>query len=165
MVAADGEWPASHGDVSSRGFRVFDAACGPAGAARLRSSSGHCLEGVRNMWLIGQMSTATRKHLSANGIGFASCLILGVALGGLTGPGKAPVQTIVRTMEKPVVDTIGMERFRKQVEVLTAQRDSACAALADTQRRLRGTRRTIRRYREELSYVDELNATLLREAR
>lgn len=115
--------------------------------------------------MIGHIKSSVRKRVIAIWLGFASCLILGAALGYGTGPSEAQWQPVARMVEKPVDDATGMERLRKQVALLTSQRDCARAALADTQRRLRGTRRTISRYREELASVDELNASLRREAR
>ncbi len=69
----------------------------------------------------------------------------------------AGARTIV---EKPAVDTAAVERLRKQVAVLATQKDATEAALADTQRRLDGCRRTIREYQAELASTDRIVESL-----
>jgi chromosome segregation ATPase len=71
-----------------------------------------------------------------------------------TGHSTSPSATRT-TAGKAAAGHTELERLRTQVTVLTAQKESAEAALADTQRRLNGCRQTIRRYWEELAYVDE----------
>jgi hypothetical protein len=88
---------------------------------------------------------------------YAPLIVVGVMLiaGAWTTGHRASPSATRTTVEKTEVDTTELELLRKQVAVLAAQKDSAEADLADTQRRLDGCRRVIQRYQEELAYVDK----------
>ena len=98
---------------------------------------------------------AAWKRLAADRIGVVAIVLSGA----LIGYNAAPVKTRERTVELLLVDPdhAELDRLRKQLGLLTAQQESLKARLADTQRRLDACRHTIRRYQEELSYVDRLN--------
>ena len=88
---------------------------------------------------------------------YAPLIVVGVMLiAGAWTTGHRTSPSVTRTIPgNPVADATELERLRKQVAVLAAQKDSAEADLADTQRRLDGCRRVIQRYQEELAYVDD----------
>ena len=56
--------------------------------------------------------------------------------------------------EKPIAGTPELERLRKQVAVLDAQRYASEAALAEALMRVQVLKNLTQRYQEELAYVD-----------
>lgn len=62
-----------------------------------------------------------------------------------------------------VVAAIGCGVSCNRADSRSAERDQALADLAAAEKKLGSVRRTIRRYAEELAYVDETNESLRRE--
>jgi hypothetical protein len=114
---------------------------------------------------IEKPETAARRRLMPSWIGFVPFLIAGAAMGYFCAPVKTQGKPVVRTADKPVTDTARVEQLRHQVAVLTAEKNRAEAALAESQKRLKGCRRTIGRYIEELAHVHEQGAALQREGK
>jgi hypothetical protein len=128
------------------------------------------MTGMKNLSLLTRLMSSEWASLAGKRNSIASYrrppLAVGVVIltvsAWMLGHYTAPVNTQARTVA-PARDQseelAQIERLRGQVAALVGQKERAEAKRDDTQRRLDGCRRVIRRYQEELAAVDALQAT------